>query len=231
MVNFKNAIKMILPYGLILLIQKYKNHEFDNNGALSQWITERGDETYRLDYPFLNSNSIVVDLGGYKGEWSRDIYAKYGSNVFIFEPIPEFYEKLNKFFHENSKVTVLKKCVCLSSGIMQMAIAENSSSAFKESGILVDVEAYKMSDFFAEFNAECIDLLKINVEGSEYEIIEDLHASNKMHLVEKFQIQFHDFVVDADKKLERARKILAITHKQDWNFEFVWEGWSLKEKI
>lgn len=228
--NFKNAIKMIMPYGLILFFQKCKNCKFERNSALSKWRFERGDETYRLDYPSLNPNSIVVDLGGYKGEWSRDIYAKYSSNIFIFEPIPDYAEALNKFFQKNSKVTVLNKCVCLASGSVQMAIAENSSSTFKGTGNLVDVEAYKMSDFFTEFNVDCIDLLKINVEGSEYEIIEDLFVSNKMQLVKKFQIQFHDFVVDADKKIERARELLSVSHQQDWNFEFVWEGWTLKEK-
>ncbi|MGV7005909.1 FkbM family methyltransferase [Desulfovibrio sp. QI0442] len=228
--NFKKALKMITPYGLVLFFQKCKNYKVDRNSALSQWLVERGDETYRLDYPFLNPNSTVVDLGGYKGEWSRDIYAKYSTNIFIFEPIPSYAEALRKFFQKNNKVTVLNKCVCLSSGIVQMAIAENSSSVFKGTGDLVDVKACKISDFFTEFNVECIDLLKINVEGSEYEILEDLFVSNKMHLVKNFQIQFHNFVDDADKKIERARELLSETHQQVWNFEFVWEGWTLKGK-
>lgn len=46
-----------------------------------------------------------------------------------------------------------------------MAIAENSRSVFKGTGDLVDVEACKLSDFFTEFNVECIDLLKINLDG------------------------------------------------------------------
>jgi hypothetical protein len=49
------------------------------------WFNDRGDQTHRLNYE-LDANSVVFDLGGYEGEWARDIYCLYGSFIYIFEP-------------------------------------------------------------------------------------------------------------------------------------------------
>ncbi|MBA7576805.1 hypothetical protein ES708_18647 [subsurface metagenome] len=40
-----------------------------------QWFEIKGDETLRLDYN-LDKNSIVFDIGGYKGQWSSEIFSK-----------------------------------------------------------------------------------------------------------------------------------------------------------
>ena len=50
------------------------------------WFECNGDKTLRLDYK-LNQESFVIDLGGYEGEWSADIFCKYGSNIYVFEEI------------------------------------------------------------------------------------------------------------------------------------------------
>ena len=55
------------------------------------WFAEDGDYTYRLNYDSLDKNSIVVDLGGYKGQWASDIFSKYQSRVFVFEPVAAYF--------------------------------------------------------------------------------------------------------------------------------------------
>ena len=46
------------------------------------WYQENQDDTLRVDYD-LNSNSLVFDLGGYKGDWSDEIAARYCCNIYI----------------------------------------------------------------------------------------------------------------------------------------------------
>jgi hypothetical protein len=53
-----------------------------------KWWNDKGDETLRLDYP-LDSNSVVVDAGGFEGEWAYSICEKYNSTVYVLEPIKE----------------------------------------------------------------------------------------------------------------------------------------------
>jgi hypothetical protein len=83
----------------------------------------------------------------------------------------------------------------------------------------------------AEHGIERIDLLKVNIEGGEYELLEHLIATGDIRKVRKLQVQFHDFVPDAIPRRARILQGLAQTHAQHWNFHFVWEEWGLKPEL
>jgi len=71
------------------------------------WFADKGDETLRLDYD-LDENSTVFDIGGYKGEFARDIFCKYNCNIYIFEPLKDFFEISKKRFINNKKyITII----------------------------------------------------------------------------------------------------------------------------
>jgi hypothetical protein len=55
-----------------------------------RWFRDRGDKTLRLDYP-LNANSLVVDVGGYRGDFAGAIYKRYGCRVIIFQTVPVLF--------------------------------------------------------------------------------------------------------------------------------------------
>ena len=48
----------------------------------------------------LNQESIVFDVGGYEGDFSKKIYDKYYSNIYIFEPVESFYLKISNRFKD-----------------------------------------------------------------------------------------------------------------------------------
>src|SRR5215468_11290814 len=73
--------------------------------SMTAWIRDRGDKTLRLDYD-LGDDSMVFDLGGYEGQWSSDIFAKYRCLIHIFEPVEEFATNIEKRFAKNDKVVV-----------------------------------------------------------------------------------------------------------------------------
>jgi hypothetical protein len=75
------------------------------NGTINDWFANNGDNTHRLNYP-LTENSIIFDLGGYKGEWSEKIYNKYNSKIYIFEPIKFLYDIIDEKFKNNDDVKV-----------------------------------------------------------------------------------------------------------------------------
>ena len=41
---------------------------FDNSKQVERWFADDGDNTLRLNYP-LDENSVVFDVGAYKGAW------------------------------------------------------------------------------------------------------------------------------------------------------------------
>ena len=47
-----------------------------------------------------------------------------------------------------------------------------------------------------------IDLLKINIEGGEYDILERMYKTGTINKVQNLQIQFHNFVEDAQSKYD-----------------------------
>ena len=60
---------------------------------VKKWFADRGDQTLRLEYPELTSDSIVFDLGGYLGDFSAAIVERYNCKIYIFEPHPEYFTK------------------------------------------------------------------------------------------------------------------------------------------
>ena len=49
----------------------------------------------RYDYP-LTPGSLVLDCGGYKGEFALKVLERYGCQVAVFEPISEFVSTIRE---------------------------------------------------------------------------------------------------------------------------------------
>jgi hypothetical protein len=43
--------------------------------------------------------------------------------------------------------------------------------------------------------------------------------------IENIQVQFHDFVPDAEGRMQRIQEKLAQTHELTYQYLFVWENW------
>ena len=69
------------------------------------WFRIYGDETLRLNYP-LNKESLVFDVGTYKGDWAESISKLYGSEIYCFEPVTSFSENLNKRFKDHPEIKI-----------------------------------------------------------------------------------------------------------------------------
>ena len=65
-----------------------------------RFYADGGDEGLRFDYE-LNSDSLVIDLGGYKGQWTSDIYARFNCRVLVFEPVAQFAASIAQRFRHN----------------------------------------------------------------------------------------------------------------------------------
>ena len=75
---------------------------------------------------------------------------------------------------------------------------------------------------------EHIDLLKINIEGSEFLILSDILSKELISKINFLQVQFHTFFPNSKKLREQIREELRLTHEEEWNYPFVWESWKRK---
>lgn len=199
---------------------------------IKKWQEIQGDKKYRINFykNILNEKSIVFDLGGYRGEWSNEIFEKYNTNIFIFEPIKKFYENIVERFKTNQKIKIFQIGLSNKTENKTISLNKDSSSVFEENPKHTeDIKLYDIVNFIDENNINIIDLMKINVEGSEYYILMRLIESGYITKIKHIQVQFHEFIKNSHIMRNEIRDELSKTHNESYNFDFIWEGWELKK--
>jgi FkbM family methyltransferase len=203
---------------------KYRRQRRAYREVLAQWNADGGDERYRFDYD-LHPDSVVLDVGGYEGQWARDLYARQPCQIHIFEPVRTFAESISHDFSGNPDVTV--HTFALGSGNRNeiFSLAGASSSSHKKKQSRVEVEFRDVMEWFDTAAIDDVALMKINIEGGEYELLERMLECDLVRRVRSLQIQFHYFVDSAESRMQAIQEGLAKTHKPTWQYRFIWENW------
>jgi FkbM family methyltransferase len=189
------------------------------------WCADNGDLTHRLNYD-LDCNSVVIDLGGYRGDWTEKIFSKYNCNVNVFEPSSTFYEKISERFKGVQKIKVYNYGLGSSDSEVLLSIDGDASSIFTDAELKEKVIIKEANNFLSKFKD--IDLIKINIEGAEYDLMEYLLQQNMVSNIKNLQIQFHQFIDNSIQRRCIIQEKLSKTHKITYNYDFIWENW---EKI
>ena len=194
------------------------------------WFEADGDKTLRLDYPRLTPKSIVFDLGGFEGQWASDIYAKYLSKVYIFEPFEEYFQAIKARFKKNPYIKPFPYALSAERGKVKLFTNGDKTSQFLEgdSGEFVMMCIESFTDFCKSHDIKKIDLMKINIEGGEYDLLDGIIAAGWLKNIVTLQIQFHDYTPDAEQRMRKIQTALRKTHKPTYQFKFIWENWTLK---
>ncbi|KIU52580.1 FkbM family methyltransferase [Bradyrhizobium sp. UBA2491] len=190
------------------------------------WRAIDGDHTLRLNYD-LDNNSVVFDLGGYKGEWSEQISKRYMCRIFVFEPVPNFAEQIVERFRGNNNVSVYGFGLGPSDAILRLTLNDDATSSHSLSdGDVVEAEMKEFVAFLEQHDIRNIDLLKINIEGGEFELLDHLISTGCISRVRHLQVQFHNFVPDAKERMEHLRRQLWETHAPSYSLDWIWDSWT-----
>ena len=76
-----------------------------------------------------------------------------------------------------------------------------------------------------EQTIERVALLKLNIEGGEFELLEHLLDSGEIERFENIQVQFHWFAPEAHRRMQRIHEQLTVSHQTTYQYRFVWENW------
>ncbi|MGZ4372534.1 MAG: FkbM family methyltransferase, partial [Gaiellaceae bacterium] len=178
-------------------------------------------EEQRYDYD-LSAASVVLDVGAFEGTFTRRIRERFGCRVYAFEPVRRHYELLRQL--EGPNVRVFNFGIGATDRFETIAICGDGSSIFRESGESETVEIRSLERVLAELELPYVDLLKLNVEGCEYEILEHLLDRGLAERFEHIQVQFHAILPDAETRRDTIRAGLADTHQPTYDHPFVWES-------
>lgn len=194
--------------------------------AYFAWVRDRGDLTRRLDYP-LNADSVVWDAGGFEGQWTSDIVGRFDCRVHVFEPAPPAIALLRRRFAANPRITVHPFALGAADGELKLSLAGDSSSLVVAAGAgaMAIVAVREAVAVWRELGMSRVALLKINIEGGEYELLDHLIQSGLIAAIDDLQVQFHDFVPEAHSRRRRLETALGRTHARTWCYDFVWENW------
>lgn len=139
----------------------------------------------RQDYFVDSSCTTIVDAGANIGMFSLFAAARAPSaSILALEPFPSTYERLERNVFINAlqhRITMRPWALAASSGERHM---DESAAPSQSRGMLseddeggVGVEALSLGDLFQRADLRHIDLLKMDIEGSEHEVFLDTPPS------------------------------------------------------
>ncbi len=177
----------------------------------------------RTAYP-LNAGSIVFDLGGYKGEWAEKIFQEYGAYIYIFEPIEKFTNLMQEKFKGNSKIKIFNFGLSDRDGEVSIKLSDDASGAYAR-GENVQIKLRDIKKVIDELGLKKIDLIKLNIEGGEFQVLPRLIETGLVLICQDIQVQFHHFYPEAEKLREVIRRELEKTHHLTYDYPFTFENW------
>jgi FkbM family methyltransferase len=147
--------------------------------------------------------------------------------MFVFEPFKLYAKKIEHRFKTKSKIKIFDFGLSNANMITKLNINNDASSLFTSGGETVEIKLVKADDFLTSMHIDHIDLMKINIEGGEYDLLEYLIKKNIVDIIGNIQIQFHDFIPNAEERMLEIQNQLKLTHKLTYQYVFVWENWTL----
>jgi FkbM family methyltransferase len=191
---------------------------------VEKWYADGGDDRFRFDYE-LDESSFVFDLGGYEGQWASDLYARHRCRIAIFEPVARFANSIAARFRNNGDIAVFPCGLGAASRVETIYLHGASSSTEKKQAQSEQIEIVDVRQWFEEHNIEAVHLMKINIEGGEYELLERLVSTGLISRIYDIQVQFHNFLPDAPARMEQLQHAMRATHTPTYQYRFVWENW------
>lgn len=192
-----------------------------------RWENDKADYK-RFDFN-IDENSVVVDAGGYEGAWANEISNKYGCNIYIFEPYTLFYNNIVKRFANTHKITVYNKGLGDTDRDDTIYLNNDGTSIYNKTDKSCDIKIISFNNFLAEKEIAKIDLMKINIEGGEYELLLSIIRADNQKKIRNFLIQFHRFPENHESNKQAIYDQLIKTHNLVFRYDYVWEHWQLKD--
>ncbi len=193
--------------------------------AFKAWRRDNAAERLK-SYSDLPTEPTVFDFGGYKGEWTDVVLADApDAKVHIFEPHPRFAKELEAKYADKFRISVYPFALGSRDDKMHLSDADNASSSVADGGGNIEAPIHAVSRFFDAHQFSSIELMKMNIEGGEYDLLPALIDAGVMARVEKLQVQFHLFDEGFIPKRDAIREALSATHDCAWVYPFVWEEW------
>jgi FkbM family methyltransferase len=182
-------------------IKKYETREFSNSqysinldffyNEIFNFEFSKTKCIYEMSNCLIEENDIVVDIGSNIGFFTR-YAAEKSKKVISIEGSPEIFSCLVENNYDLNNVNFLNANI----------ISENNKESKSWTSNFVPINL-TIKDIFELYNLDYIDFLKVDIEGTEYNVFEDLDEEY-IKRIRKISIETHD--INRNDKL--ATKII-----------------------
>jgi FkbM family methyltransferase len=162
----------------------------------NEMFVERKYDCYNL-----NNLDVVLDIGANNGLFSLLMLNDGCKKIYAFEPNQESLINLKHLFRNTDKVVSVEKAVYTKDEPLEFFIDPNNTTigSVSEQHLLsngtsvqkIVVPAVSLKTFIKENNLDRISLVKMDIEGAEYEIIHNLE-DEIFDKVDRFLIEYHE---------------------------------------
>lgn len=189
-------------------------------------------ESLRHEYP-LTPDSIVIDAGGYEGSFAKTIAEKYGCRVYVYEPVLEHAAGILRRIEHTPLAALIK---VLNAGLGANDRREKFGVKGDQTGIACDGNREEEVQIVAIDQAlvvlagtdRQVDLLKLNIEGMEFEVLEALLDRGLTHRFNNIQVQFHNNLPRAEQRRDYIKNLMLLNHRITWDADWVWTNFELR---
>jgi hypothetical protein len=172
----------------------------------------RNLEHLRYEYD-LQPNDIVIDIGAYRGEWANEIKRRYGCTPIVIEPT----DAIDGYDGE-----IIKQAAWIEQGTLLVGGAFYYTSHYEEP--TSEVQCFDINDLLAKHDE--IALVKINIEGAEYVLLDHIITHGYHKRICNLQVQFHQLAPEPYAAwYSGIAGRLKLTHRIEWRWPFCWESW------
>ena len=165
---------------------------------------------------------IFIDGGGHDGCTVRKLLKENKDyQIYSFECNPKFFS-----YYKKLPTTLIKKAIwvedCTKQFFMQRSAVSGGSSLFKKVNLggykVVNIECIDFSKWVLDnFNIDDYIILKLDIEGAEYSVLEKMLEDKSFDYVNEFFVEWHqhklvDKNVNHDLIIEKISKKVKVEY-------------------
>jgi FkbM family methyltransferase len=234
---------------LLRPVTSWRRHRTERGGPFNRAVFEAHDyrpalrrfaERARRDPDILvdaalRPGGVVVDVGAYAGDWTRrvlELAALQGVEdleIHAFEPVTAAVDMFRASLGDDPRVTLHAFALGGHARSQEITVDGPGSSLYGSQSparaATETVVVHDVDEVLRSLGLDHIDLMKINIEGGEYELIDRLHETGWLARCGPVIVQFHEFAPDAHRRRRRNRRQLSATHSCSWSYTWVYERW------
>lgn len=195
--------------------------------AVSFFLANVRDPDLTVRFP-LPPDSVVVDVGAFRGDWTERARAATTGRVIAFEPNPTVVAGLHRRFAGSPRVTICDYGLGGADRSDRLGLVGIGSAVDPKAPTTgtATVRIRAAAAAFADLGLKRVDLLQVNIEGGEYELLPHLIDSGWADRIGVIVVQFHEWLPGAHRRRQRIRRALARTHDLAWDYPWVFEAWT-----